>query len=131
MWCNSKSHSCREVSFNCSGNNICCWSLGSNNHMNSHSTGFLRNSGYRHFNLLTCSHNKISKLINNYYNIGHKPMTVVRVKPSVFKLIVILFNCSYMCLHKQLIPVVHLFCERVKCLSYFSYIHNYWFIFIR
>ena len=86
----------REVGFNRTRNDIGSRTLCSNNHVNTDSTCQLRNTGNRKFHFLTGSHNQISELVNNHYDIRHKLMPLFRIQTTVDKLLIIFSDITYM-----------------------------------
>ncbi|MPN14489.1 hypothetical protein SDC9_161816 [bioreactor metagenome] len=131
LGCNPESHSGREVGFDGTSDNIGGGALGSDYHMDSHGARFLCNTGNRHLDLLTGSHDQVAELIDHYHDIGHIPVSFLRVQPTFDKFLVIFFNRTDMGFHQQLIAVVHLLGEGVQRLSYFGDIGDDRFLFIR
>ena len=121
----------REVGFNRTRNDIGSRTLCSNNHVNTDSTCQLRNTGNRKFHFLTGSHNQISELVNNHYDIRHKLMPLFRIQTTVDKLLIIFSYITYMRHLQQVITGIHLYTNRVQGLHNLRYVCNNRFASIR
>ena len=93
----AESNTRREVRLDCTGNDICCRTLCSDNHVDTHRTRQLGNTGNRQFNLFTCRHYQVTELIDHHYYIRHEFMPLFRIQLAIDKLLIIFLDITHMC----------------------------------
>ena len=115
----TEGHTAREVGLNGTSDDIGCRALRGNNHMDTHGTCQLGNTGYRQFNFFTCCHDQVAKLIDNDYDVWHVIMTLRQVEFVVDELLVVLLHIAGTGHFQQVVTRVHEFAERVESAHHF------------
>ena len=98
--------------------------------MYAHGTGKLCYAGYRTLNVLSCCHDKVSKLVNDDDDVRHELVTVSGVELMVKIFLIILFYVSRSRIFKQAVTVVHERAETVEGLYNLRRVCNDWLIHI-
>ena len=100
--------------------------------MDAYGASQLSDTRYRQLYLFAGSHYQVTKLIDNHYDIGHEPMTVLGVELAGDKLLVILLEVACTSDLQQVITRVHLLTQTVECAHHLSDVSDDRFgIFIR
>ena len=121
----TESHTRREVRFDDTGNDIGRGTLRSDNHVNTHGTRLLGDTGDRCFDLLACLHDQIAKLINDHHDERHELVSLLRIQMARDKLGIVFLDITHMRLHQQLIAIIHLLTYGIKCHDHLRAIGNH------
>ena len=103
-----------EVGFDITGDDGRRRTLGGDDHMDTHGTGQLGDTGDRQLNLLAGGHNQITELIDDHHDIWHIPVTTARRDLTVDELPVVLLDISGTHLLQQVVAGIHQLTERVQ-----------------
>ena len=113
-----KGNTCREVGLDSTRNDIRRRTLGSNNHVDTYGTCLLGDTGDRQLNLLTGSHDQVTKLIDDHDDIRHILMSLLRIQLTGNELLVVVLDISLACCHQQLVAGIHLYTEALQRADY-------------
>ena len=91
----TESDTSREVRLDCTGNDIRCRTLRSDDHVDTHRTRQLGDTGNRQLYLFTRRHNQVAELVNHHHNVRHKLMSLFRIQLTINKLLIILLNIAH------------------------------------
>ena len=121
----TESYSCREVCLDGTSNDIGSWSLGSDNHVDTHSTSQLGDTCNRQLHFLTSRHDQVTKLINHHHDIRQETMSMVRIQTATVESFVIFFDIAHLGHLQQIIAGIHLSTQRVKRTHHLLHIRHH------
>ena len=115
-----------EVGLDITSNDRCRRTLCGNNHVYTHGTCQLGNTGNRQLYLLAGSHNQITELIDDNDDIWHETVTASGRNLTVYEFLVVLLDIPGTHLLQQVVTGIHQFAEGVQRTYHLCDVGNDW-----